>query len=155
MANQLTLTNQSLTTSTAVKLLNGEFSYSWKNLTTNNPVVNSYGNSEPVFTGWENPILNLTFYIPINNVPSGTMSWSLWNEFAKVRSDNSVSSTLTKLSVTVGDSDVVFADYSASSAATATTSIPVSVKSYSLRFDPGESVNASLWVINAQLEVIG
>lgn len=155
MANQLTLTNQSLSTSTAVKLLNAEFTYGWKNLTNSNPVVNSFGSVEPVFNGWENPIIGLTFYIPVNSVPSGSMTWALWNEFVKVRSNSSITSTVTKLSVTVGDSDTVFQDYSASPSNVGTSTISVVVKSFNLRFDPGESVNAGLWTINAQLEVIG
>ena len=149
MTNSITLTNTSLTTSTAVRLLAGEFTYSWQNLISANPSNSSFGSVEPVFNGWENPIGNLTFVIPTDSNPSGCMTWALWNQFAKAPAGYPTTDTI--MSLTYGDSDTLFADYSQSSSTTAVTSIPIMIKGYSLRFSPADSRNSAHWTINAQI----
>jgi hypothetical protein len=150
MTNIITLTNASLSTSTAVKLLNGDFTYSWKNLTKIDAGEGFFGNVEAQMNGWENPALNLRFYIPIDNLPSGAMSWELWNEFAKYQYDGT---NQTILSVAVGSSDTSFKDYSASTATSGVSSIPVIVRSYALKFSPADSRDSAFWTIDAQLQV--
>lgn len=152
MTNSLTLTNASLSTSTAVKLLNGEFTYGWKNLVKADPGNGYFGDVEAQFNGWENPIASLMFHIPTDNIPAGTMTWPLWNEFVKAQHAGS-SSSCTFLAITYGASDTAFAEYSASSSSTARTTIPVQISSYNLRFSPAESKNAAHWTISAQLQV--
>ena len=153
MTNQITLTNTNLSTSTAVKLLNSKFTYNWKNLTKFDPGAGYYGSVETQFSGWENPALNLQFYIPIDNTPSGSMTWSLWNEFVKYEYDGE---TPTILNFTVGGSDTAFTDYSASGGSMTSymgdADIPVQIKSYSLVISP-DTRNGYMWVINAQLQV--
>ena len=148
MANTISLTNTTLSTSTAVKLLNGEITYSWKNMVQANPSNSSFGSVEAVFTGWENPALNLTFHIPIDNNPSGFMTWGLWNEFVKYQYDGVNQTTL---AISVGASDTSFSDYSDGTSGDST--IPVIVKGYTLKFGANDSRNANFWTINAQLQV--
>jgi len=151
MANQLTLINTSINSGTAVRLLNGEFTYSWQNQIDAPIIATGYGNSESQFSGWENPIINLTFLIPVDSIPAGTMTWALWNQFVK-NQYLGTSATQTKLSAVVGAGDTQFISYAASSSSTGTSTVPIVVKGYTLTFDPGDSVNASLWRINAQLQ---
>jgi len=150
MANTISLINTGINSGTAVKLLNGEMTYGWKNRTLENPTDGTYGNVESQFSGWENPIINTTFYIPIDGVPSGHMTWALWNQFVKNAYDGTAG-TQTKLTVTLGDNDTPFLSYAATSAATGTSIIPVQIKSFNLRFSPADSNNAAFWTINAQL----
>ena len=149
MTNQITLTNTNLSTSTAVKLLNSKFTYNWKNLTKFDPGAGYYGSVETQFSGWENPALNLQFYIPIDNTPDNSMTWSLWNEFVKYEYDGV---TPTTLNFTVGGSDTAFTDYSDSSSSAGVSNIPVQIKSYSLVISP-DTRNGYMWVINAQIQV--
>jgi len=148
MANQIILTNDSLSTS-SVRLVNGSFSYGWKNLTTADPSNSQFGNVEAQSVGWENPIINLNFYIPIDNIPSGTMTWALWNEYVK-NQEVGTSATQTKLGVVVGKNDTSFVSY-ASSLTGSTTNIPVVIKNYTLTFSPSDSRNAAFWNIKATL----
>jgi len=144
--NTLTLTNSTLSTSTAVRLLNGGITYAWKNLVNTDPAIGSFDNIEAQYNGWENPTFKLVFHIPTDNIPASTMTWSLWNEFVK----NS-STTNTTLNMSLGSSDTAFAEYSAGS--TGDTVIPIIVRNYSLTFGPGDSNDSNFWTINANVQV--
>lgn len=150
MVNQITLTNTSLSTTTAVKLFNGKFTYGWKNLFQVDPSNSAYGNVEAQFSGWENPLITLNFFIPIDDTPAGFMTWSLWNEFVKYQYDGV---TQTILQVSVGSGDTAFADYSADSTTSADTTIPVVVRNYNLTFSPRDSNNANFWKVSVALQV--
>jgi hypothetical protein len=150
MANQVTLVNTGINSGTAVKLLNSEFTYGWKNLTSANPSNTLFGTTETQFNGWENPLINLRFFININNPTSGYMTWALWNAFAKTEYLGTAG-TRTYLALTAGSADIAFASYAASSTASAVTSIPVSVISYSLKMNPEDSSESYLLEIDAQL----
>lgn len=147
MVNTITLTNASLSTSTAVKLYNGDFRYSWKNLTKVDPGSGFFGDVEAQTNGWENPLISLKFFIPIDNIGSGYMTWALWNEFARYQYDGT---NQTLLSVSVGSSDTSFTSYSLQSSGV--SSIPVIIKSYDLIFSPSDSRDAGFWTISAQLQ---
>lgn len=153
MTNTITLTNPSINSGTAIKLLNSNFSYGWKNLEDSPPSLNSFGNVESQFSGWENPILTLNFHIPINNNIANGMTWALWNEIAKNQYDADTASTKTVLNISVGSSDSAFTDYSLDSTSSSLSSIPVIVKTYSLTFSPGDSHNSNFWSIKAVLKV--
>jgi hypothetical protein len=153
MANTLTLTNASINSGTAVKILNGVVTYNWKNLVKANPTNSSYKNTEAVFTGWENPTFNLTFHIPVGAEPSGTMTWALWNQFVKNKYYASSGATKTTLTIIVGDSDVSFTDYSVDETTSGNTIIPIQILGFGLTFSPGESNKAGFWTINAQVMV--
>lgn len=151
MSNIIKIINNNITGSTGLRLLNGDFGYAWKNEVTSNPVENSFDNVEALFAGWENPIINLTFYIPLNSGfadGSTYMNWEKWNEIAKNQYDGTTN-TQNRLDITV--SGIQFTDYSTTS--TAVTSIPFMVKSYNLKFSPGDSFNSSFWTVSAQLLV--
>lgn len=151
MTNTIKITNNNITGSTGLKLLNSDFGYAWKNEVTANPIENSFDNVEALFTGWENPMINLTFHIPLGSsyVDGSTyMNWAKWNSIVKNQYDGSVD-TQNRLDITV--SNVAFTDYSTSD--TSVVSIPFMVKSYNLRFSPGDSFNSSFWTITAQLQV--
>jgi len=155
MANIITLTNSTLSTSTDVTLFNGDFTYSWKNLTKVDPGNGFFGDVEAQTNGWENPALNLKLHIPIDYTPplgftGDLMTWSLWNEFAKYQYDGTNHTTL---SIKVGSSDTPFANYSADETTTAVTDIPVIVRAYSLKFSPKDSRNSAFWTVDAQLQV--
>ncbi len=150
MTNTITLTNSTLTTSTAVKLLNGAFTYGWKNLTKIDPGTGFYGDVEAQMNGWENPAITLKFYIPIDNTPANNMTWALWNEFSKYQYDGTNQTTL---NISIGSSDTAFANYSADETTSAVTSIPVIIKNYSLTFSPSDSKDSGFWTISAQLQV--
>lgn len=147
MTNTLTLTNSAINSGSAVRLLGGEFSYSWQNLIDAPPVATGFGNTEVQMSGWENPLINLTFYIPVDNIPSSTMTWALWNQFTK---NDTVTQTL--LTMRIGASDTIFISYAASSSSTGTSTIPVVIKGYTLNLSPADSSNASFWTVNAQLQ---
>jgi len=151
MTNQISLYCGNINGGIAVKLLNGKFTYGWKNLVSSHPSNSAYGNAEAQFTGWENPIISLTFYIPIDNTPGGFMTWSLWNKFAKNQYDGT-SLSMVKLYVTVGSSDTAFTSYAEVEGHTSKTQIPIQLKSYSLNFSPDDSNNAGFWTINAQFQ---
>lgn len=147
----LKLTNSTINSGTAVTLLGGELSYQWKNLTSANPGNSFFASTESQFSGWENPIMSLSFHINVNSIPTGTMTWDLWNQFVKAQYLGT-SSTQTFLSCQVGTS-TLFTDYSASSSSTGVTSIPIQINSSTLSFSPGDSDNAHFWTINCQLQV--
>lgn len=150
MANQITLTNASVSTPTALKLLNAEFTYGWKNLTSANPSNTIFGTTESQFNGWENPLINLKFFINLNNPTANYITWALWNELVKAQYLGTAG-TRTYLALTAGSGDVSFASYAASTSVSAVTSIPVTIVSYSLRLNPEYSSNSYLWEIDAQL----
>ena len=150
MANTITLTNAGINSGTAVKLLHGAFSYGWKNLVKADPANSSYSSVEAQFSGWENPTMNLTFHIPVESIPSDTMTWALWNQFVKNQYAGTAA-TQTRLAITVGSNDTQFGDYSTSTVAV--TAIPIQIDEFSLIFSPVESSNAGFWTINAQVKV--
>lgn len=152
MSNYLTLQNASVTTSTEIRLYNGSFSYGWENLLSSDPSNTAFGDVENVFNGWENPIINLVFFIPTNLAAGSTMTWALWNEFAKAEYLGT-NATATYLRVTTGDNDTPFLNYSASSSSVGTSSIPISIKGYSLKFSPATSNNSAFWTIQAKCRV--
>ncbi len=149
MTNIISLQSNNINSSTAVKLLSPTFTYGWRNMTAENPSNSTFGTVESQFSGWENPMINLQFYIPIDQNISGYMTWALWNQFAKNQYDGT-SATRLYLSAEFGNS-VPLATYAASSLSTSTYPIPVQIKSYSLNITADESRNGYLWVITAQL----
>jgi len=152
MTNSITLTNDTINSGTAVKLLNSTFTYGFKNMTDVDPTNGGFGITEVQFWGWENPKITLTFHIPIDNIISGFMTWSLWNEFAKNKYDGT-SGTQTKLNINVGGSDTAFADYSLDSTSDSVTTIPVQVDNFKLVFGPGGSNNSAFWSVTATFMV--
>ena len=156
MANTIKLINTNITGSNGLRLLNSKFTYGWKNLTSEDPSESSYGNVESVFQGWENPQITLNFFLPIDNATytDGVtyLNWAKWNQLVKNLYDGT-SSTQTKLQIKVGDSDTSFSDYSTDITTTATTDIPVVIKSYNLSFSPDDSNKSGFWTISAQLAV--
>ena len=151
-SNKISLINTGINSGTELKLLNGSCNYNWKNLVKANPDVGSYGTTEAQFSGWENPTFNLTFHIPIDSIPTGTMTWALWNQFVKNQYDGTAT-TKTKLAITVGSTNTSFADYSADSTTSNNTLIPIQILGYSLSFAASDSANAGFWTINAQIMV--
>ena len=155
MTNSIKLINTNITGANGLLLLNSTFTYAWKNNTSEDPAESSYGNVESVFQGWENPQINLKFYLPINsNFVDGStwLNWAKWNELVKNLYDGT-SATATSLVISVGKTDTLFADYSASTSNVGVTSIPVVVKSYNLSFSPDDSHNSGFWTVSAQLSV--
>jgi hypothetical protein len=150
MTNLITLQNTSLSTSTAVRLLNAEFTYGWKNLINANPSNTVFGTTETVMNGWENPRMTIRFYIPIDNTPAGSMTWALWNEFAKAEYLGSTN-TRTSLILKAGAADTSFASYARDDTTTAITAIPVSIMDFTLRISPDDSLNSYMWIIDAHL----
>lgn len=151
MSNTIKIINNTITGSTGLSLLNADFSYAWKNEITSNPKEGVFDNVESLFNGWENPVINLVFHIPVGtSYADGTnyMSWFKWNEITKNQYAGSVA-TQNRLEITV--SNVAFTDYSTT--ATSVSSIPFMVKSYNLKFSPSESNNSYFWTITAQLQV--
>jgi hypothetical protein len=151
MSNNIKIICNNITTSTGLALLNADFSYAWKNETSANPTESSFDNVEAQVNGWENPVINLTFHLPVGtSYANGTtyMDWAKWNSIVKNLYDGSVDS---KCRLEINVSGIAFTDYSTSS--TATTSIPFIVKSYNLKFSPSESRNSYFWTISAQLQV--
>lgn len=146
MVNQILLSNPSLS-STSVKLLNGKFSYGWKNMVSADPSNGAFNATEVQYTGWENPIISLIFYIPVENLPVGTMTWALWNEYAK-NQEIGTSATQTLLSVVVGNNDTAFISYANS---VATSDIPVVIKTFNVDFSPADSQDAGFWTVKATL----
>lgn len=147
MANTITLQCDALTPSTAIRLLNSDFSYSWQNLVVADPTNTAFDKTEVQFNGWENPLINLTFHIPIDNTPANSMTWALWNSFVK-NEYNGATSTQIRMTMVVGSTDTSLFSYATSSS---TASIPVVIKGYSLRASPTDSNGANFWTINAQL----
>lgn len=148
---QVTLRSDNINSSTAVKLLNGEVSYSWKNLTNAEPTVDDFGSTEVQFNGWENPAFTLTFHIPNGSIPTGTMTWGLWNQFVKNKYDGT-DSTKVYLNILTGNG-TQFTDYSADETSTSVSDIPVVIRGYSVRFGGGDSRDGYFWTINAQVQV--
>jgi hypothetical protein len=165
--NNMTLQCTGINSGYAVRMLNAEIGYSWSNLTDAKPSNTTFANVETQFNGWSNPMINLVFYIPIdqiidlniayaaqNGVSSYTdpryqyMSWELWHQFVK---NEYLGTTATKiyLSAVLGSSDTSLKTYAQSTSTTGVTPIPVQLKSYSMRVTQDES-RGSLWVINAQ-----
>lgn len=150
MVTQISLTNPSLSTTTA-NLFGASFTYGWRNMTAENPSNSTFGTVESQFSGWENPTINLKFYIPIgNNLPT-FMTWALWNEFAKAQYDGTAS-TRTLLTVTFGSTLFDSYAYSETNAGIASLlgGIPVQLKSYSVNVTSDENKDGQFWVINAQ-----
>lgn len=137
---------------TGVKLLHGNFSYSWQNLVEAKPSNGQFGNVEVQQSGWENPMINMTFHIPVDGNPSSNyMTWALWNQFAKQLYDGTVS-TVIYLSIYSGNSSVSLRSYADSTGTSGVFPIPVVIKSYSMTFSPNDSSDAGFWTINAQLQ---
>lgn len=152
--NNVKLINNNITGSSGLYLLHGAFSYSWKNLTSANPIEGGYGNTEALFNGWENPTMNLTFHLPIDTsyVTGSFLSWSAWNAISKNQYDGT-NDTQTKIRILIGDSDTPFTDYSSSSSNLASSDIPIIINGYTLNFSPGDSYKSAFWTINAQVQV--
>ncbi|HEY9702638.1 MAG TPA: hypothetical protein V6C58_09340, partial [Allocoleopsis sp.] len=125
----------------------GNISYSWQNLVVADPTNTAFDKTEVQFNGWENPLINISFCIPTNNIPPSTMTWELWNSFVK---NEYVGTTNTKtiLNIIVGEVDTSLISYATD---TSTQNIPVQIKGYTLNFGPGDSDKGSFWIINAQL----
>lgn len=149
MGNQVYLSCANLSPS-IIKLHNSDFTYAWKNLVSSDPDVDSFSSVEAQFNGWENPSMSLTFHIPIDSLVSGFATWEDWNKYVKNLYDGTGDNCV-YLNIVVGNSDTSFKDYSSSTSGN--SSIPVQIKTYNLRFSPGDSKNASHWTINAQLVV--
>lgn len=150
MSNNIKIICNNITTSTGLKLLNADFSYAWKNQLSANPIESSFDNVEAQFNGWENPVINLTFHVPVGtSYADGTnyINWEKWNEIVKNEYDGSVDSQC-RLEVSVADEQ--FVDYSG---VTSVSSIPFVVKSYNLKFSPSDSNNSYFWTVSAQLQV--
>lgn len=155
MAN-ITLTNSNVNSGTAVALNTATITYSWKNLTVNKPLENSFQATEIQFNGWENPLMNLRFIIRPNDSTSNTMTWELWNNFIRQKPSTS---NYTTLNITTGGltaggtagSSAVFKSYAASESSTGATNIPIVIKNADVTFDAGDSVNGYFWTVNAQL----
>jgi hypothetical protein len=146
MANYVKLINDNITGSTGVKLaVLGSITYGWQNLVSADPTNTAFDKTEVQFNGWENPIINLSFAIPIEDNPSGFITWATWNSI--VKNEYIDSSTLTKLQVVVGSADTSLTSYATS---TSTTLIPVQVKGFTLNLGAGDSNDANFWIINAQ-----
>ena len=150
MTNSISFKNPTINSGVSVKLLNSNINYSWKNIVSVDPSQTSFSAVEAQLSGWENPTMNLTFYIPIDNVPSSTMTWSLWNQFVKSQYLGT-SDTQTTITINVGSSDTAFSSYASTSSHSAVTNIPVQIKSYSLAFGAKDSSRANFWTIQAQL----
>lgn len=151
MTNMIKIINNTITGSTGLALLNADFTYAWKNEISANPLEGVFDNVEVLFNGWENPVINLTFHLPVGtSYANGTtyMDWAKWNSIVKNQYDGTVA-TRNRLEITV--SNTQFTDYSTT--ATSTTSIPFVVKNYNLRFSPSDSRNSYFWTITAQLQV--
>ena len=146
--NTISLLNTTIS-ATPIKLFNALISYGWNNKISTDPIPGSFANVEAQFNGWENPQINLTFYIPIDNTPSGYMTWNTWHQFVKSQYLGT-SATTTYLYATLGSNDTPLASYAASSLASSTYPIPIIIKSYNMNVSADES-NGTLWVINAQL----
>lgn len=142
----------SINSGNSVKLLHGQFNYSWQNLTDDKPSNTSWGNIEVQQSGWENPLISIVFHIPVSDNLSGYMTWALWNQFVKQQYDGTTSTRI-YLYVYSGSGSENFRSYASSvSNTTGTFPIPIIIKSYSLSFSPGDSADAGFWTINAQLQ---
>jgi hypothetical protein len=156
MTNTVKLINNSITSSTGLKLLHGTITYGWKNQVTADSGEGYFGDVEAQFNGWENPTINLLFHIPVGNstYAEGTnwMNWAKWNDLVKNQYINTAD-TATSLVVTVGDTDIPFYEYSLSTSSTGTSNPKIQIKNYTLSLSPDESRNAYFWTINAQLVI--
>ena len=151
------LTSSEITPNT-VKLHGAQVTYSWKSNIYSKAYEHSFQNTESQFNGWENPLFNLTFYIPANTESDeGYITWEQWNTLVKqkITSSNQITLAITSGAL---DSDKrptltkEFKSYADSETSTGKSEIPVVIKSYSVKFDAGDSVNGYFWAINAQLQ---
>ena len=83
MVNAITLTNPGIYLGNPVKLLGAVFRYSWKNLIVREPIPNLNTPSPTQKYGFENPSMTIDFYIPIDEIPTGSMTHSLLLSFLK------------------------------------------------------------------------
>ena len=155
MTNSIKLTNPNINSGNPIPLLNAEFTYGWKNMINTDTRNNGFGIVESQIAGWENPLIGITFYIPMdatacNVVPSTVMSWAQWMSFVRNKYDGT-SGTKTTLTMNSGSSDIAFVSYALNSSTTGLTSVPITIKSFTLRVSPDDANKTNWWVINAQI----
>ena len=130
-------------------LLNGEITYSWKNFVSNNPISGGFSLSTPVFEGWENPGINLSFHLPDKEdswyTENSIVNWSDWLDYV-TNQDIETAATKLYLVSTYGKNSKILLSSTGGS-----TGIPIIVKGFSMRIAPEDSKDAGHMLINAQL----
>ena len=134
MTNRLTLTNAGQNSGNPLILLGSSFNYQWTNLTNEFPIPGKFtGIIETNFKGWQNPIMNISFYIETDSPTAGAITWTQWNNIVK----DAVNHTYLNLKYGTSDTSLIsFASVAAGS--TGTSSIPIQIKDYQLQVDPGK-----------------
>lgn len=134
MTNRLTLTNAGQNSGNALILLGASFSYQWTNMTNEFPISGKYtGIIETNFKGWQNPVMNVSFYIETDSPTVGSITWTQWNNIVK----DSVNHTYLNLKYGTSDTSLIsFASVAAGS--TGTSSINIQIKDYQLQVDPNK-----------------
>jgi len=138
MVNAILLTNPGINSGNSVRLLGAILKYGWKNLIEKQTIPNLSTPSHTQKYGFENPSISLDFYIPIDDIPSGSMTHTMLLTFAKNKYfDNA--GTRTTLTVTYGKNSSPFFAYDGTS-----TSIIVEIDSFDISFDTRDSYQGNV-----------
>jgi hypothetical protein len=136
MSNSVTLTNSTVNSGVAMKLLSGLVAFRWETLVAQYPQPGRFTVAPGLFQGWKNPGFNIIFSIQLTNPASSTLI-TLPQFFSVLRSQSP-----TYLTITVGDNDTVFPSYATSSSGV--TSIPIMFSDVNLPFNAGDSDRSDL-----------
>lgn len=143
MVNSIILKNPSINSGVPVQLLGAKFKYSWKNLVEKQNIPNYVTPSPTQKYGFENPVISLSFYIPVDSIPSGTMTQPLLLQFLK---NKYLDTTATRTTLIV-----TYATYGSTflSSGGVNGSIPVEIDSCDIDFDTQDSYQGN--VLNLSL----
>jgi len=141
----ITLTNPNVNSGTAVKLGGAKVTYNWKSLIKPNTVPNKHDISEVTNNGMEAPLINISGVIPIDESITNHISQSLLIDFATCLTGD------TTLVVTAGKTGGTTlkgrpsAGYGTTGSNTYTSSIIVSIRSFSIVFAADETREGECW----------
>ena len=147
MGSDATLQNTSVNNGTAVKLNAESITYAWKNMIKDNAVSSKYDTSEVTYTGFENPTIVVQGVIPIDNLPTNSITQPLLVDFATVRAGDITFAVTAGTSVMTQLKGRPSAGYSVTgtNATTMTSTMKVQVESFNITFSAGEYVEGQGW----------
>lgn len=137
------LTNPTINSGNPVYLKGASLTYAFKPLTRVDPLANAFDIGEVQIAGWENPKVIIRGYINVNQLDSSTIQQSSLLAFAKNQYDGTAG-TATSLLVKSGTESSTWNGYLYANDAT-TSTIRVSVESFDISVDAGDSDEGHLW----------
>jgi len=90
----ITLQHPNVNGGNAVVLNGASIRYSWKNLSSTNPIPGKYDITETEYSGFENPKIVITGHFDVDNLDSNELTQKFLIDFATLRSETPITLTV-------------------------------------------------------------